>query len=226
MAKNILTQKICTLILSLGAILLISIFLDKFLGSDPASSGSLTSSQTSEFPALKVVSPTYGQMDLSEMMDLAEQGDMYAQFLIAKKYYVGEDLPIDHKMALEFFLLAGEQGEVNSQFTAAYMYQAGEGVNVDMQKAYEWYLRAADQDDAYSQYMLGQLFSSNDGYRLDYEEAFKWFKVASDVVGLATFRFVQIVHRQVQSVESDDDLHDSVPQIKPSMYTVMYTLER
>jgi len=49
--------------------------------------------------------------------------------------------------------------------------------------------------------------------------------IAPIVVGLATFRFVQIVHRQVQSVESDG-LHDSVPQIKPSMYTVMYTLER
>jgi len=180
MAKHILIKKIYRLLLSLGAIFIITITLDKFLGSDPNSSEQTALSQTPDFLPSKTVSSTYSQMDLSEIFDLAEEGDMYAQFLIARKYYVGEDMPMDYEMAHKFFLLAGEQGEVNSQFTAAYMYQVGEGVIVDMQKAYEWYLRAADQNDAYSQYMLGQLFSSNDGYRLDYEEAFEWFKLASD----------------------------------------------
>ena len=49
--------------------------------------------------------------------------------------------------------------------------------------------------------------------------------IAPIAVGLTAFRFVEIVHRQVESVESDG-LHDSVPQIKPSVYTFMYTLER
>jgi TPR repeat protein len=180
MAKHILVKKIYRLLLSLGTIFLITVLLDKFLGSDPNSSEQATLSQAPDFLSSKTLSSTYIQMDLSEIIDLANEGDMYAQFLIARKYYVGEDMPMDYEMAHKFFLLAGEQGEVNSQFTAAYMYQVGEGVDVDMQKAYEWYLRAADQDDAYSQYMLGQLFSLNDGYRLDYEEAFKWFKIASD----------------------------------------------
>ena len=180
MAKLILVKKIYRLLLSLGAIFIITLLLDKFLGSDPNSSEQATLSQTHDFLSSKIVSTTYNQMDLSEIFDLAEEGDMYAQFLIAWKYYVGEDMPMDHEMAHKFFLLAGEQGEVNSQFTVAYMYQVGEGVDVDMQKAYKWYLRAAELDDAYSQYMLGQLFSLTDGYRLDYEEAFRWFKLASD----------------------------------------------
>jgi len=92
---------------------------------------------------------------------LAEQGDMTAQFRLAALYKSGKGVPQDaakadewNKKAAEQLRVSAEEGDVKSQFRLAGRYEEGKGVPQDIDEAIEWYKKAAAQGDEDARYRL------------------------------------------------------------------------
>jgi hypothetical protein len=95
-----------------------------------------------------------GSFPLSKVRQLAEEGDMDAQFELGKLYYQGESysdaylqapcVPRDYAEAFVWFLKAADQSHLWAIFTLGDMYERGEGVPVDSAEALRYYFRAAD----------------------------------------------------------------------------------
>jgi hypothetical protein len=84
----------------------------------------------------------------------AVAGDAKAQNNLGNRYSYGVNVPIDHKEAFKWHLLAAEQGHVDSQRQIGCAYEWGFGVEKNNKKAEEWYHKAAEQGCAQSQERL------------------------------------------------------------------------
>lgn len=88
-------------------------------------------------------------MDFMELIDLAEYGDMEAQFLLAKLYGAGEIAEIEEKVeqdlnqAFYWCLKAAESGHVDAQENVSQMYVRGFGTEKDYDEASYWNTKAA-----------------------------------------------------------------------------------
>ncbi|MDC1510254.1 sel1 repeat family protein [Oceanospirillaceae bacterium] len=85
----------------------------------------------------------YGSGDykaaFKEMLPVAEQGNVDAQFWIADMYDFGKGVPENDKAAVKWYTLSAEQGHVSAQYNLGNMYDFGEGVLTDTKRAYMWY---------------------------------------------------------------------------------------
>ena len=73
-----------------------------------------------------------------EMLPLAEQGNIDAQWHIGFMYDDGTGVPKDDKLAVKWYTLAAEQGYASAQSNLGVMYANGEGVLTDNRRAYMW----------------------------------------------------------------------------------------
>ena len=64
---------------------------------------------------LTVVSIVNARVD-AELMQMARQGNVDAQFNLGQKYESGVDIPKDNKAAVKWYRLAAEQGQAKAQF--------------------------------------------------------------------------------------------------------------
>ena len=82
--------------------------------------------------------------DYSSICRLAEQGNVEAQYELAKYYEKGFRVNEDSVLALYWYKKAANNGSANAQFSIGLLYENGFGIipksNI---KAYEWYLKAA-----------------------------------------------------------------------------------
>lgn len=79
---------------------------------------------------------------------LADQGDVFAQYMLGFMYYIGkgsDSISKNYNKALELFQKASAQGESSASFNLAIMYQSGEGVTQNLTKAVKLYERAINQ---------------------------------------------------------------------------------
>lgn len=77
--------------------------------------------------------------------DLANKGNMEAQFYLGVFYETGNDaVKSDHLKALEWYEKAAIQGYTEAQFYLAAMYDNEYGVKHNKEKAKEWYGKACD----------------------------------------------------------------------------------
>ena len=74
----------------------------------------------------------------------ANQGDVTAQFIIARTYYYNVK---DYKKAIEWWEKAATQGDAMVQNNLGLMYYKGEGVRQDKKIAKEWFGKACDGGD-------------------------------------------------------------------------------
>jgi len=109
----------------------------------------------------------------------AEQGNIEAQFNLARKYYKGEGILQDYKKAVEWYTKAAKQGDAEAQFNLALMYKKGEGVLQDSKQAVKWYTKAAEQGVAKAQFNLAHKYYKGEGVHQDYKQAVKWFSKAA-----------------------------------------------
>jgi TPR repeat protein len=63
-----------------------------------------------------------------EMLPLAEQGNIDAQFWIADMYDSGKGVPENDKAAVKWYTLSAEQGDKYAEYQLGLMYDNGEGV--------------------------------------------------------------------------------------------------
>ena len=74
----------------------------------------------------------------------ANQGDVTAQFIIARTYYYNVK---DYKKAIEWYEKSANQGNTKAQFNLGIMYANGQGVIQDKKRAKEYFRKACDGGD-------------------------------------------------------------------------------
>ena len=78
-------------------------------------------------------------MTVQNALAAAEKGDPEAEYLVAKHYQFGRDLPKDPARAVEYMRKAAEQRYSRAQNDLGAMYARGEGVDQDYEAAARWY---------------------------------------------------------------------------------------
>ena len=110
----------------------------------------------------------------------AEAGDAKAQSQLGYLYYVGEGVPQDYAMAVDWYRKAAVQGDKDAQYNLAVAYAFGEGTKQDYKEAVIWYRRAAEQGHAIAQYSLGISYIYGEGVEQNESEGAVWFKKSAE----------------------------------------------
>ena len=106
--------------------------------------------------------------------------DLEAQFELAQRYAVGNEVRQDYVEAVKWYRRAADQDFAEAQFELARCYETGNGVRRDYAEAAKWYRLAAEQGHAEAQRELGRCYTRGKGVKADYDEADRWFSAASD----------------------------------------------
>ena len=119
------------------------------------------------------------------LRELAEQGDMTAQYKLGTAYEDGSCVPIDNEKAVFWYRKAAEQGNSSAQYSLGAMFDYGRGVPENKQEAIIWYRKAAEQGDGNAQNDLGVMYLTGEGVPEDKTQAAFWFRKAAEQ-GIAT----------------------------------------
>ena len=125
---------------------------------------------------------------LQEFRPLAEQGDFYAQGMLATMYATGEGVTQDHAEAVRWWRLSAEQGFSTAQDALGISFQFGNGVPQNYAEAFRWYRLAANQGHTGAQTRLGFMYQSGKSVLQDNVMAHMWFNIgATDRDELAVY---------------------------------------
>jgi len=112
--------------------------------------------------------------------------DLEAQFELAQRYAVGNEVRQDYAEAVKWYRKAADQDYADAQFELARCYETGNGVRRNYAEAAKWYRLAAEQGHAEAQRELGRCYIRGRGVKADYDEADKWISTAADQGCFAT----------------------------------------
>jgi len=84
-------------------------------------------------------------IDVKKLIQLANQGNVEAQYDLGVRYANGEGVPQDYAQAVKWYRLAADQGLVEAQFNLGLKYDNGQGVPQDDVQAHMWFNLAAAQ---------------------------------------------------------------------------------
>lgn len=112
-------------------------------------------------------------------LQLAEQGNVDAQFQAGMIYAMGRGVAEDDKQAAYWFGKAGAQGHREAQTKLGFMYAIGKGVAQNSSFAVDWFYKAAEQGDSTAQYNLGLIYAQGEGMAKDTSLAFSWYSKAA-----------------------------------------------
>ena len=119
-------------------------------------------------------------LDLVQVRQMAEQGNMSAQIIMGWCYYYGDGVQKDKVESAKWYLKAAEQGDAKAQCNLGVCYANGEGVENDFNEAAKWFRAAAEQGHMYAQFNLGSSYANGDGVPQDMVEAEKWYRKAAE----------------------------------------------
>ena len=114
------------------------------------------------------------------ILELANEGDAFAQTNAAWGYREGYGTAVDDLEAVKWVLKAAKQGLARAQYDLGRMYRNGTGVEPSDEKVAEWYLKAAEQGLARAQYDLGVMYDNGLGVEESDEEAEEWYPKAEE----------------------------------------------
>ena len=114
------------------------------------------------------------------LRELAEQGDVMAQYKLGTAYEEGSCVLIDNEKAVFWYRKAAEQGNSSAQYSLGRMFDYGCGVPEDKQEAAIWYRKAAEQGDGNAQNDLGVMYLTGEGVPEDKSEAIFWLQKAAE----------------------------------------------
>jgi len=76
---------------------------------------------------------------IADLIRKAEEGNVDAQFDLARMYLMGEAIPLDYKEAFRWYRASAVQGNSRAQGSLGAMYQKGLGLPQDYIQAHMWY---------------------------------------------------------------------------------------
>ena len=111
---------------------------------------------------------------------LARQGDMRAQYSLARMYADGTGVAEDDDAVLYWLRAAARQGSVEAQSELALMFSLGRGVRQNHALAAYWYGRLAEEGHATAQFLLAGMYEDGTGVERDVSLAFFWYQQAAE----------------------------------------------
>jgi TPR repeat protein len=119
------------------------------------------------------------QTEFGQQLELADAGDVSAQFKVGNSYYF-RNSKREHALGLEYLEMAAENGHMEAQFLVGFMYDIGEGqIGRDSKKAGKFFLRAALQGHAEAQQRMILRTQYGDGLPKSTAKAFMWAVLAT-----------------------------------------------
>ena len=122
------------------------------------------------------------------ILELANEGDVFAQASAAWGYREGYGTAVDHVEAVKWVQKAAKQGYARAQCNLGDMYELGDGVEQSYEKAAEWYRKAAEQGYARAQRNLGDMYKFGRGVKQSDEKVLEWYLKAAEQ-GLARTQY-------------------------------------
>lgn len=117
---------------------------------------------------------------IAEWTPLAEQGDVFTQFILGTMYDDGKGVAKNFKKAVKWYTLAAEQGDAEAQFYLGNMYNQKLERSVENDKtARKWNELAAEQGHGAAQNNLGFLYSLGVIVPTDTKRGYMWFNLAA-----------------------------------------------
>ena len=112
---------------------------------------------------------------VSEMNQMAEDGDMYAQYLMGKIWRDGPLLIPDGVEARYWFEQAAQQGHLAAQYSLAKLYLSDDIEVRDTKLGLEWLNIAAEGGNRYAMYRLAKEYLKGEFVDRDSAQAVEWF---------------------------------------------------
>lgn len=121
-----------------------------------------------------------GNMSVQEVVNTAQQGDMYAQLMLGALFEDGTDpsIPQDIKEAAKWYAKAAKQGYPKAQHNLALLYEDGRGVPQSYTEAAKWYAKAAKAGFSEAQNNLAVLYIMGNGVKQNRAQAEKLLTAA------------------------------------------------
>ena len=139
------------------------------------------------------------------ILELANEGDAFAQANAAWGYREGYGTAADAFEAVKWYQKAAKQGYACAQYNLGDMYYYGTGVEQSDENAAEWVLKAAEQGLASAQYNLGDMYYYGTGVERSYEKAVEWYLKAAEQ-GLARAQDnLGVIYNYGWGVEQSDE---------------------
>jgi len=160
---------------------------------DPATSVDSTASAISTVPGNFL---SFGTLPFDQLTAEAEAGEPHAQYMLAIRYFVGQDVDRDRAVAASWFEKAGDAGLAPALYRAGVSYERGQGVEPNRDTAMTWYEGAAELGHRKAMYNLAVMHADGLGGSQDFTAAAKWFEAAANI-GLLDAQFnLGIIHAQ------------------------------
>lgn len=145
------------------------------------------------FPTL----PEWSHILAERLQQVANQGDMDAQFKLANMYRRGLGVRRSMNKAQEWFLCAAEQNHVEALFQLGELHWLGLIEKADKAEAARLYLQAAKLKSLEAMYRLGILYKYGQGLPSDDLEALNWWQQAAGQGHVEAKREVEKMYRYV-----------------------------
>ena len=113
-------------------------------------------------------------------LQLADEGDGSAMYMIGLMYQYGNGVPVDYAKAMDWYRKAVDAGYSGAMSSIGDLYKDGLGVDKDIEKAKEWYVKGADTGDVGAMYANAIMYYFGDGVERDYQKALEWYMKAAD----------------------------------------------
>lgn len=135
----------------------------------------------------------------------AEAGDAAAQTLLGEIYSRGLGVPVDPKLAAEWYSKAAAQNDVHAQFQYAVLLLDGQHVKADRVQAENLMKAAAEAGNAMAQFNYAQILMQNNPGEKGIEAAYPWFQKASDSnLADAEYAVSQILANGTSAIKQDE----------------------
>lgn len=107
-----------------------------------------------------------------ELLSAAAGGNQEAQYEIGLRYLRGEEVPEDHKLAIDWLMRSSNQGFEDAQYLLGTCYASGTGVEQNEKIAMGFFLKAAHAANKYAQFEVGEYYHDAE----DHVQAYDWYK--------------------------------------------------
>lgn len=122
---------------------------------------------------------SYDCQSLAWNLAAANKGDVEAQYQVGMKYFNGEEVQADQKLAQQWLKIAAEHNHAQAQYRLATIAELGLMGAKNETEAFQWYLKAANQGDAKAQFKVAQAYQSGTGIAQDQLQAQQWLQKAA-----------------------------------------------
>ena len=123
---------------------------------------------------IRQITPDMQVPKIKEILERAEAGDPYAQYLMGVIYAEGNSITQDFEQSFKWLIQAAAAGLPEAQYHVGYAFLQGIGVIQNDLEAHAWYLLAAEAGLADAQFNLSLLYLEGRGIEQDTDLAVNW----------------------------------------------------